>query len=77
MVDFAKNDVRLVVECEMCGIDHKIMVGSDDLKNYNDGTLVQDAFPYLSPGERELLISRTCGKCFDSMFGGDVDDEDL
>lgn len=32
------------------------------------GALVQDAFPDMSPSERELLVSGICGDCFDAMF---------
>lgn len=71
MVDFADNDVSLIIRCRMCGIDHRVMVNSAHLDDYENGELVQNAFPYLTPDERELFISRTCGKCFDKMFGGE------
>jgi hypothetical protein len=29
---------------------------------------IQDLMPYLSAAERELLISKTCGSCFDKLF---------
>jgi hypothetical protein len=35
----------------------------------------QDAFPHLTADERELLISGTCGSCFNAMFPED-DEED-
>ena len=47
------------------------MVSNHDLKRWEDGELIQDAMPYLSAGERELLISGVCGKCFDKMFEED------
>jgi hypothetical protein len=31
--------------------------------------LIQDHFPHLTDDERELIISGTCGSCFDDMFG--------
>lgn len=40
-----------------------------DLAAWKRGTLIQDAMPYLSDGEREILISKTCGECWDAMFG--------
>ena len=39
------------------------------------GELIQNAMPYLSPDEREILISGICGRCFDEMYGEDDDDE--
>lgn len=44
------------------------MVWEEDYQRYVEGSYVQDAFPYLSSAEREMLISRTCGPCFDGMF---------
>lgn len=73
MVDFADNDVSLIIRCRTCGIDHRVMVNSAHLDDYENGELVQNAFPYLTPDERELIISRTCGKCFDQMFGEDLE----
>jgi hypothetical protein len=29
---------------------------------------IQEIFPYLNSAEREILISKVCGKCFDAMF---------
>lgn len=36
---------------------------------------VQSIFPEFTAGQRELLISGICEKCFDDMFG-QFDDED-
>lgn len=55
-------------KCDMCGKVHTIKTTYEDIKAYQDGALVQDVFPYLSPGERELIISGTCGECFDNLF---------
>lgn len=44
------------------------------IANWKTGTLIQRAMPNLSADQRELLISHTCGKCWDRMFK--VDDED-
>ena len=32
-----------------------------------EGALIQTALPDLTPEERELLISNTCGTCFDHL----------
>tara|TARA_Y100000310_G_C20387451_1_gene671140 strand:+ start:362 stop:508 length:147 start_codon:yes stop_codon:yes gene_type:complete len=44
------------------------MVNSKDFISWNNGSYIQNAMPYLSADERELLISGTCGPCFDVMF---------
>ena len=41
---------------------------SDLTKFRKSGKLIQNFFPKLTPGEREILISGICGKCFDKMF---------
>lgn len=38
--------------------------------------LVQEIFPDLSIGDRELLISGTCNTCWQEMFGSDEDEEE-
>lgn len=71
MVSFARDVWDLLVEtkCRVCGVDHVIFMMIDDLLDWETGTLsIEDAFPYLSDDDRELLLSRTCGTCFDSMF---------
>lgn len=57
---------KLCDECER-SIDLEVHV--NDYRKYLGGAFVQDAFPYLSEGDRELLISGICGECFDNMFG--------
>lgn len=69
MVAFSDRDVMVNIDCRVCGITHNLMIKSADIVKYHNGVLVQDAFPYLSANERELIISQTCGSCFDKMFG--------
>jgi hypothetical protein len=45
------------------------MINPQDVIDWQAGKYIQDAMPYLSKGERELLISGTCDECFDKMFG--------
>ena len=40
-----------------------------DWTRWKNGTHIQHAFPYLTPGERELLSTHLCSKCFDKLFG--------
>jgi hypothetical protein len=37
--------------------DRYIEVEPEELARYNEGALVQDAFPNLTPGEREFIIT--------------------
>ena len=61
--------------CIQCGTTVHISVLKPDFEKWQGGELIQDAMPYLSPDEREILISGTCGPCFDRMFGEGEDEE--
>ena len=68
MVAFAgRNDV-VEIPCVACGTIVKLFLNWEDFQAWQDGELVQDAFPYLSADEREMLISGICGTCFDKIF---------
>lgn len=58
----------VTIKCVDCGKDHNIKLCIDDLKKWQKGALIQNALPYLSSAERELIISGICGKCFDKIF---------
>ena len=64
-------DAVVEVRCGVCSQMHNVAVREVDFNTWQGGKLIQNAMPYLSADERELLISGTCGKCFDDMFGGD------
>ena len=61
-----KTDVRAT--CLRCGETTVIKANVSDVVAWQNGELIQDVLSYLSDDERELLISKTCGKCFDEMF---------
>ena len=59
--------------CPFCGHVNKVKVNAADFWDWNDGKLAQDAFPYLSADEREMLISGICSTCWDNMFSEEED----
>lgn len=59
----------LSAQCRICGEVHELKVYIEDFARWRNGEVIQNAMPYLTPGERELLISGTCDKCFHQMFG--------
>lgn len=61
--------IKRAVECQMCHTLVDLWVEPEDITAYTLGGMVQDVFPYLTPAERELIISGTCGPCFDYLFG--------
>ena len=64
------------VPCHICGEDKVLELHPEDVEEYlsPNRRYVQDIFPYLNAEERELLISRTCPKCWEKMFA--LPDED-
>jgi hypothetical protein len=68
--------VEITVSCTQCGTVQKpVKVQFSEFHNWTRGLKVQQAFPYLTSTERELLISGTCAKCWDDMFKEPDDDE--
>ena len=67
--------------CPLCGVDQYINVNADDYNAWiDDEGYIQDLMPYLSPDEREALISGICPTCWDKQFeveDFDEDDEEL
>ena len=61
-----KTDIRAT--CLRCGETTVIKANVSDVVAWQNGELIQDVLSYLSEDERELLISKTCGKCFEEMF---------
>lgn len=58
----------IVKTCMICNREASVSVDSASLYLYNQGEYVHNAFPDLSPADREIIISGTHGECWDSMF---------
>jgi hypothetical protein len=56
------------VLCKYCGESQIIEADDVDVCRWQEGELIQDAMPYLDSVQRELLISSTCGNCWDELF---------
>jgi hypothetical protein len=56
------------IRCIHCGELKIVELNPEDIAKYANGALAQDAFPYLSADDRELIISRTCTRCWDEIF---------
>ena len=68
------KEVCVVTQCPFCDRGNEIEVNEMDYLDWDDGMKAQDAFPYLSTNEREMLITGICPTCWDRMFGGDNDE---
>ena len=66
------KNVILEPECRICGQSQKIEVRERDYIEWRDGKdLIQDVLWYLDDNAREMILSHTCGTCFDRMYGDD------
>ncbi len=65
----AVNMIRITETCVDCGRKVSMEVTPEDYEKRRQGAMVQDAFPYLSPEEREMFVSRICGICWNKLFG--------
>lgn len=56
------------LSCFCCGKASTLPVDIKSYLKWKDGASIQMAFPSMSPGERELLITGTHPECWDRMF---------
>lgn len=68
--------MNLETRCPLCGAVSVVVVNAEDFEAWQNGELVQNAFPYLDANEREALVSGICPDCWDRMFPSSDDDED-
>ena len=61
---------------DVVGDNHYMDVKQIDLDAFEDGALIQDAFPYLTLEQRELILTGLTEDMWNDMFGGDTDWED-
>jgi hypothetical protein len=48
---------------------HSVTIKLADVEKYNEGMLIQNAFPYLSPDDREFLQTGTSPEGWKRMYG--------
>lgn len=65
----SERNMTMVVACRLCREPQAFDVNGDDWARWKGGEYVQVAFPYLDAGEREMLVSATCDRCWHKMFG--------
>lgn len=62
------KETTIVTRCPFCGHANFIETNEADYWDWQDGILAQNAFPYLSAEEREMLISGVCRTCQNYVF---------
>ena len=70
------KEVTVITACPFCGHANEVEVNEMDYLDWQDGMLVQEAFPYLSADEREMLISGICPTCWAKMFLTEEEEEE-
>lgn len=60
--------VTLTTTCPECKSKNEIEAVEDDVKAWLAGMKLQYAMPYLSPDQREMLISGICPTCWNALF---------
>lgn len=76
MVD---EETTLNDNCCITGKPYSVTVKSADLKRYSTSQdLIQDVFPYLSPGDREFIKTRISPEGWDQikMFNEEEEEEE-
>ena len=63
------------IACCECDVVVDVPVVSSEFDAWQNGELIQNAMPDLNTDDREMLISKTCPKCWNELFTFDGDDE--
>ena len=71
MIKINYKEICIITRCPLCGHENEVNVHESDYWAWENGELVQVAFPYLSANEREMLISGICPTCWEKTFGGE------
>ena len=65
-----QQTMDLSIQCKYCNKIYIIeAIDPNDYQKWHNGeAFIQDVMNYLSPADRELMISRTCDDCWNKMF---------
>lgn len=65
----ADKEMKIERKCPTpgCKSVSVVTVNEDDYWRWRRRDKIQDAMPYLSAGQREVLITGICGECWDMM----------
>ena len=63
-------------KCQITGKEVSVTVKANELFDYRLGRLIQDAFPSLTSGQREFLISGFSDEGWDQTFKEDEEEDE-
>ena len=70
-------DARTIMtQCPLCHKFHEVRVSARDYIRWRSGAHTQEAFPYLSNAQRELLISGIDEDCWNGIFNEDEEEKE-
>ena len=61
--------------CTVCGEYEVWSLDRQAVTKWQEGEMIQNAFPDMSMADREILISGTHPACWDKLFPGEDEDE--
>ena len=67
-MDLSDRTVEIKKPCVRCTRHHTVVIKAQAFVDWQDGALIQDVCPELSPEEREFLISTLCPTCQKEFF---------
>lgn len=67
-------EMKKQITCIHCQTVYELELNPQALMEWQGGKFAQDAFPDLTSGQRELLISGTCDTCWNRFFPNDDDE---
>lgn len=65
----------MTVTCRFCEKEYDVPATPEQLTAWKTGLLIQVAMPNLTANQREMLLTQTCGPCWDKLFLDDRRDE--
>ena len=63
--------IQLRMTCPLCNSENTVDMEEAELEAYDNGALIQEAFPNHSAGDRELVKTGICTPCWDRTLGED------
>jgi hypothetical protein len=60
---------EVLVLCRRCKEVKRVKATRKQIADWAGGALIQSAMRHLNADDRELMISGTCGPCFDAQWG--------
>lgn len=70
-----RKEVTIVTHCPFCRKVNEVSTNEMDWLAWECGANAQDAFPYLSSAEREMVMSGICPTCWEQMIGEEEEEE--